>query len=152
MGLDMYAYTTTRDLPTETDFPVGAPNEWYERQAAIGRDAPGDETYDGWGAFRADEKIAYWRKHPNLHGSFQQVYERRGGNDLQFGSFSGPIQLSENDIDALEEAVISDALPHTEGFFFGESQPTHKKPDLEFIAAARAAFAEGKKIYYYASW
>ena len=46
MGLDMYAYTSTK--PRDGD----------------------DES--------SHREIAYWRKHPNLHGWMQQLWERKG--------------------------------------------------------------------------
>ena len=57
------------------------------------------------------EEIFYWRKHPNLHGWMQRVYEQKGGTEFQWGSFSGPVELSLEDIDQLEKEVNEDLSP-----------------------------------------
>jgi hypothetical protein len=94
-------------------------------------------------------EIQYWRKHPDLHGWMEQLYRRKGGTD-EFNL--EPVRLDPADIDALEAAVRDDRLPHTEGFFFGASQPEDKDDDLRFIRAARAAFAQGYTVFYIAWW
>jgi hypothetical protein len=55
MGLDMYAFTTRKDIP-----PVDFPD-------------PSDTA-----------KLFYWRKHPNLHGWMETLYRTKGGKDDQF--------------------------------------------------------------------
>jgi hypothetical protein len=40
----------------------------------------------------------------------------------------------------------------TTGFFFGESRPEEKQDDLDFIQKARAAIADGKKVFYTSWW
>src|SRR4051812_27748621 len=80
-------------------------------------------------------ELFYWRKHPNLHGWMEQLYRRKGGTDEDFNL--APVRLDAADLDALEEAVRNNALPHTDGFFFGVSRPDEKSLDLEFIRKAR---------------
>jgi hypothetical protein len=119
MGLDMYAFTTSQDIPP-TDF-----------------DEPRDCA-----------ELFYWRKHPNLHGWMEQVYFENGGRN----NFNcAPVQLELAHLDALEEAIRRDELPHTTGFFFGESQPEEKERDFEFVRKAREALRIGKRVFY-ASW
>ena len=55
MGLDMYAMTTTEEVPGAVDFKVEQASE-----------------------------IFYWRKHPNLHGWMQKLYYDKGGKDDSF--------------------------------------------------------------------
>ena len=55
MGLDMFAYTTTADIP------------------AVDFDDPGDAA-----------EFFYWRKHPNLHGWMEALYRAKGGSDQEF--------------------------------------------------------------------
>ena len=62
------------------------------------------------------------------------------------------MQLTADDIDALEGAVSSGTLPETCGFFFGASDGSERDDDLEFIAKARAALASGFAVYYYSWW
>ena len=154
MGLDQWAYKTCRELPGDVDFPKNAPDEWYEtnQEQVLQESWSGDETFTASGAYRADTELCYWRKHPNLHGWMQQVYEGKGGSTFQWGSFSGPVKLNTEDIDALEEAVNAGSLPHTTGFFFGESVPEQKEMDLKFIQLAREALADGWSVYYDSWW
>ena len=99
---------------------------------------------------KEDSEFFYWRKHPNLHGWMQQLYKERGGSDPDFNCHS--LLLEPRDIDALEKAVKGNALPFTEGFFFGESVPEDKEDDLQFIKAARDAHAKGLNVFYFAWW
>jgi hypothetical protein len=121
MGLDMYAYTTTGDVP-EVDF-----------------EGPDDTA-----------ELHYWRKHPNLHGWMERLYRKKGGRDEKFNCAS--VLLTEADLAVLNSDVIGDRLPFTEGFFFGVSRPEEKQDDLDFIQKARAAIAEGKKVFYTSWW
>ena len=121
MGLDMYAFSTANTIP-DTDF---------------------EEPQDA-------ELIAQWRKHPNLHGWMEALYDYKGGKAQSFNCVA--LKLEPMDIAALETFVLGDALPHTTGFFFGESLPEDKQDDIAFIAAARQAFSEGKSVYYTSWW
>jgi hypothetical protein len=94
-------------------------------------------------------EIQYWRKHSNLHGWMEELYHRKGGTD-KFNLT--PVRLDKADIDALENAVNNNQLPHTTGFFFGKSQPEDKADDLLFITAARQAIKEGYTVFYAAWW
>ena len=110
--------------------------------------------------FEADEeseKLWQWRKHPDLHGWMEELWLRKGGQGHE--GMDGPntfncvpVLLEAADLDALETAVREGALPHTEGFFFGRSGPEDVSGDLEFVAKARAAIAEGKFVYYTSWW
>ncbi len=120
MGLDMYAYRTRAQI-AQVDF-----------------EEP-DQT----------EQIAYWRKHPNLHGWMDDLYEAKGGEQV-FNCV--PVQLVAADLDALERALQTNALPATCGFFFGESDGSEQKGDLDFIARARAAITEGLAVIYDSWW
>lgn len=121
MGLDMYAYTTKESIPL-VDFKM---------------------PEDG-------ERLFYWRKHPNLHGWMQALYDLNGGTDDAFNCAT--VRLDLQHIDALERFVHAGALPRTTGFFFGESQPEHRDDDIAFIEAARKAIADGYAVFYYAWW
>jgi hypothetical protein len=68
MGLDMFAYTTTADIPT-VDF-----------------DEPGDAA-----------ELFYWRKHPNLHGWMEALYRSNGGTDEKFNLNSVRLEGSDLD-------------------------------------------------------
>ena len=123
MGLDMYAVATKAKLNKEVDF-----------------DTINVETED----------LHYWRKHPNLHGWMQNLYEHKGGKS---DSFNGDcVVLNILDLDALEGDIKNGRLPDTQGFFFGNSDGDEVNDDLEFVNKARTALAEGKTVYYTSWW
>ena len=68
------------------------------------------------------------------------------------------VEINEQDTQSLKEAVLSNNLPHTTGFFFGKSQPEHKLETLEFIALAETFWklekyvAVPKTLIYFSSW
>ena len=62
------------------------------------------------------------------------------------------VNVAAEDLDDLEKAVNEESLPSTSGFFFGQSCVEDKEGDLEFIAAARKAIADGYLIYYTSWW
>jgi hypothetical protein len=103
--------------------------------------------------FRLKEKIfeiGYWRKHPDLHGFIVQTFAD-GEDDCR------PIEMGSDEIYKILEAVETDQLPHTEGFFFGESQPEYKAETIEILNGAlrwlSVANAQSSRwISYRASW
>jgi len=96
------------------------------------------------------QEIHYWRKHPNLHGWMERLYRRKGGRAEDFNV--APVLLTDADLTDLHRDVVADRLPLTTGFFFGESRPEEKQDDLDFIQKARAAIADGKKVFYTSWW
>ena len=106
-------------------------------------------------------EIAYWRKHPNLQGWMEQLWLNRLADqgktpkESSFGSsFNGiELELTWEDLDILERAVIHGQLPETTGFFFGDPSDEHyREQDLEFIRNARAELFSGLKVFYNSSW
>ena len=137
MGLDMYAYVASK---------AGQQNEFYEG-AQFDKEA-GDYVNP---AVTKPREIAYWRKHPNLHGWMERLAESKG---LEYGSFNGvEMELTHEDLDELERAVVHGRLPATQGFFFGNDADDHyREQDLEFIKTARAELFFGLKVFYNSSW
>ena len=136
MGLDMYAYVASR---------AGQQNDFYEG-------AEFDENtreYVNTKVSRPRE-LAYWRKHPNLHGWFHREWESRGNS----GSFNGDeLEITWDMLDRLESDVREGRLPATQGFFFGDNSDEHyRDQDLEFIRNARAEIFSGFKVFYNSSW
>ena len=124
MGLDQYAYVAAR--PVE----------------------------DGR-TFAEQRELAYWRKHPNLHGWMEKLWRKKGGvtpsDDPYFNGVE--LELTWEDLDALEEDIKNGVLPHTRVFFFGEnSDEYYRERDLEFIKQARAEIFTGLKVFYNSSW
>jgi hypothetical protein len=98
------------------------------------------------------EEIAYWRKHPNLHGFMERLWKQR--NPEAEGDFNCvQLPLTVEDIDLLESAVDNEMLPETHGFFFGgDSDEHYKDQDLAFCAKARQELQAGKIVVYDSWW
>jgi hypothetical protein len=137
MGLDMYAYVAAK---------AGQQNEFYEG-------AEFDETTREFvnKTTTKPREIAYWRKHPNLHGWMERLAEQK---NLNYESFNGiEMELTAEDLDELERAVTHGQLPATGGFFFGNNADEHyRESDLEFVKNARAELFFGLKVFYNSSW
>jgi hypothetical protein len=104
-------------------------------------------------------ELSYWRKHPNLQGWMEQLWRNKGcpGGDVENSdnwNFNGiEVELTWEDLDALEEDIRNSRLPATSGFFFGTpSDEYYLKDDLEFIKKARAEIFTGLKVFYNSSW
>jgi hypothetical protein len=95
-------------------------------------------------------ELAYWRKHPNLQGWMRDLYYEKGGE----GEFNCvDVELTLEDLDALEASLDEEALPETTGFFFGsDSSEYYAEADREFIVAARAAIKQGYTVVYSSWW
>ena len=141
MGLDMYAYVAAR---------AGQQAEFYE-----GSEWDPDHKEHRNPNVNKPRELAYWRKHPNLHGWMAQRWLRREGNALrEADNFNGiEFELTAEDLDDLELAVKKRRLPATSGFFFGSDADKHYyTDDLQFIQEARAEMFLGLKVFYNSSW
>jgi len=101
-------------------------------------------------------EIAYWRKHPNLHGWMEQLWEdktNKEGRDNPH-TFNGiELELTWEDVDKLEKAIKSRSLPKTSGFFFGnDADDVYYDDDLKFCVNAKAELFLGLKVFYNSSW
>lgn len=138
MGLDMYAYVGRK----------GQREEYYDQYGV--NDIPEDKKVT------KPIELAYWRKHPSLHGWMEQLWVQRGrpGQHADYPEFNGiELELSWEDVDDLERAVRSGNLPFTEGFFFGKpSDNVYYEDDLKFCADAKAEIFMGFKVFYNSSW
>jgi hypothetical protein len=137
MGLDMYAYVASR-AGQQGDYYEGA--EFNEQTRELENKT-----------VAKPREIAYWRKHPNLHGWMERLAESK---NLKYDSFNGiEIELTAEDLDELERAVKKRQLPATSGFFFGNPADEHYyESDLKFIREARAELFFGLKVFYNSSW
>jgi len=127
MGLDQYAFAVMPH-PDNTDFSY----VWNHEQSE-------DKVF----------LIAQWRKHPNLQGYMEKLYEVKGGE----GIFNcKPVRVSFQDLKILKEIVLEAELPVTQGFFFGESRPEDIDDDLKFIDDAMKAIGQDMEIYYDSWW
>lgn len=133
MGLDQYMYVATK---------TGAHEEYYEDLNKQG----GDHT-----TVTPPREIAYYRKHPNLHGWMEQLYYAKGGDAETFNGVE--LELTWQDIDLLEQDILNNQLPSTKGFFFGDTADDYyRKQDLEFVKNARAELFMGLRVFYNSSW
>jgi hypothetical protein len=130
MGLDMYAFRVKAEDVID-DFNV--------REETNGRK-------------EKLEELAYWRKHHDLHGWMERLYRLKGGTKESFNCVS--VRLTMVDLNALENDVLNNLLPETQGFFFGTNPPDDytKNKDMEFIAKAKVAISEGDAVYYDSWW
>jgi hypothetical protein len=94
-------------------------------------------------------EIHYWRKHPNLHGWMEKLYRDKGGSEESFNCVN--VRLNRQDLDRLEADIKAKRLPHTIGFFFGESD-SDIDDDLEFVGKAREAMAANLTVFYSSWW
>ena len=104
---------------------------------------------DGYTYYEDSMELAYWRKHPNLQGWMEELWREKGGE----GEFNCvDVELTLEDLEALEESLDAEDLPETVGFFFGENSDDHyAEQDREFIREARAAIKQGYTCLLYTS-
>jgi hypothetical protein len=105
------------------------------------------------------EELAYWRKHPNLQGWMENLWTEKGcpgrpEESSELGDFNCiPVELTHEDLDRLENDIVSGALPSTAGFFFGSDSDEHyKEKDLCFVKEARDALDNGLTVVYDSWW
>jgi hypothetical protein len=98
-----------------------------------------------------NEELAYWRKHPNLHGWMEQLAKSK---NLKYDTFNGvELELTFDDIMQLEKDIHHGNLPSTTGFFFGDaSDEYYKEQDLEFVYEAKSRLFLGQRVFYNSSW
>ena len=139
MGLDQYA-TARKGEPRTV-------KSEYTYTDQDGVEKEGFEEYLEW-----DDTIelASWRKHPNLQGWMEELWYEKGGE----GEFNCvELELTLEDLDALEATLDEEALPETAGFFFGGNADDHyAEADREFIVQASAAIKQGYKVVYSSWW
>ena len=105
---------------------------------------------DGYTYYKDSMELAYWRKHPNLQGWMEELWYEKG-NDGEFNCVD--VELTLDDLDALEQSLDESALPETVGFFFGtDSGDYYAEQDREFIREARAAIKQGYTVVYNSWW
>jgi hypothetical protein len=140
MGLDMYAYVAVR---------AGERDEWWGSTILD----PVTKTYDN-PHMRQPREIAYWRKHPNLHGWMEELWRSRNTDPATDPAFNCvELELTWEDLDRLEQDIKHARLPATTGFFFGEdSDDYYREQDMEFIKQARAELFLGLRVFYNSSW
>jgi hypothetical protein len=112
-----------------------------------------DEMEEGVPVKSKTYELAYWRKHPNLHGYIVKNYAKDGVDDCE------PVELDQDALIDIMAAVREDRLPLTSGFFFGSSLEGTEQRDHDLAVLTRALFwlqNESKQdirtVIYQASW
>jgi hypothetical protein len=133
MGLDMYAYAAANEKQYDQYWQDG---HWENDQYVSKTTKP--------------KELAYWRKHPNLHGWFHREWLDQGNT----GDFNGDqLEIDWAMLERLNDAVVNGDFPKTSGFFFGEgADDYYRNQDLEFIRQARAELFLGLRVFYNSSW
>jgi hypothetical protein len=90
-----------------------------------------NRSEDGFEVDVVKLRLGYWRKHPNLHGYIVQAFGD-GKDECQ------KIHLNDVEIKATIRAVKEKRLPHTEGFFFGQSEETDEQITYDVTIFERA--------------
>ena len=127
MGLDQYFYKTAQDYDQEVEM--------------------NDLDMD-----RAEE-LYYFRKHNALQGFMNNLYTSKGGVDKDFNCC--PVNLNMNDLNSLEESVLSKTLPVTKGFFFGSDTAQddfYQEETMSALNRAKLALSRGYKVFYVADY
>ena len=139
MGLDQYA-TARKGEPRKV------PQTWTTTDA----DGNEEEVVEYYNEWDDTIQLAEWRKHPNLQGWMEELWYEKGGE----GEFNCvDLELTLEDLDALEATLDEEALPETAGFFFGtDSSDYYAETDREFIVQARAAIKQGYTVVYSSWW
>ena len=109
-----------------------------------------------------DKKIPqesfYWRKHARLQEFMEDRWvEKTGRTAVELNCED--MRLTEEDINLLEKAVLDGYTEHVSegGFFYGhqfqeEQMNDYREYDLQFVAKARKAIAEGTHVIYHCWW
>ena len=119
-------------------------------QYATARRGEAKTDDEGYTYYEDSMELAYWRKHPNLQGWMEDLYHEKGG-EQEFNCVD--LELTLEDLDALEESLDEEELPETVGFFFGtDSSDYYAEADREFIVQARAAIKQGYTVVYSSWW
>ena len=157
MGLDQYAYAVRphRDN-TDTSFVW----RWAGKEDEVSDTCLYEADYDAH-----VHKIAQWRKHSDLQGWMERLWIEKmtaAGTPPQpeeDGWFAGqvvfncqPVRLTLADLKRLGDDTAGDSLPHTEGFFFGQSTYEDRAEVFAFLKDAREAIAQDMEVYYDSWW
>tara|TARA_R110000796_G_scaffold39992_6_gene99274 strand:- start:969 stop:1403 length:435 start_codon:yes stop_codon:yes gene_type:complete len=115
------------------------------------------ETVEGFKKKATELEIAYWRKHPNLHGYIVNTFNKGVDN-------CRPIELTPKHLDQIADAIEKNELPYTNGSFFGSSEDHEegKKENIKIFRDAstwldkklveKSQHGDWFSIHYEASW
>ncbi len=76
---------------------------------------------------RQRDEFQSLEKHPNLEGYMANLYYTKRRHREMFNCVN--VELTGDDLDALERVIKEDKLPETCGFFFGETDGSEREDD-----------------------
>ncbi len=151
MGLDQFVYAIKETPDTKVDYKI--------------------KTLGDPDLIERPTEVFYWRKHPEIHGWMESLYNSKGGTS-DFNCTT--VQLELDDINCLHDDIMNRKLPRTQGFFFGdpvyrtkeeldkmskgdrkdaiEEMTNQLKEDLIFIEKAKEFIANGYYLFYDSWW
>lgn len=100
-------------------------------------------VYAGKGEYDTSEEIFYWRKHSDLHGWFEDRFDK-GLNCIN-------VEIDMPTLQSLKEDY-SKGLKPASGFFWGKSDWYHHEKTEEFFSIAERYLKDGYKLWYGASY
>jgi len=104
------------------------------------------------------EEFHCWRKHNALQGWMENLWRSKGCPNKHEDSddFNRvPLELTHEDLDALEKDLLNSDLPETSGFFFGSSTAGDRyylESVLQFVQEAREHLDAGLEVAYDSWW
>lgn len=127
MGLDMYAYAVDKESSIDA-FKI--------KEGA------------------SKEELFYWRKNNALHSWMNRLFTEKGGSDNPSDFNCQCLQLTKEDLLALQGDILDDKLQPASGFFWGSLcyDSDMKQEDLKFVAVALSYVADGWVVYYDSWW
>lgn len=135
MGLDMFLYKTGKKFNTQKEL-----EDYYKVE--------GEPDC---------QEIGYWRKHPDLHGIMEQMFEERTYHYRNSTFNLLPLLLTEDDLKMLyrkskDFAEGRDEAETVEGFFFGTSYNEQWKESAEIFKDALESTDFKTQTIFYNSW
>lgn len=116
------------------------------------------------------QEFAYWRKHHDLHGFFEQQWQNAGNPGIEKGDKTPVFNcikftLTKDILLGCIDAIKNDKLPPTTGFFFGDGDyydpavwggntqaVEQKQSDINIFKQAIQRLDDGVHIYYDSWW
>lgn len=104
--------------------------------------------------------LCYWRKHPDLHGYMEYIYNERSGKENEEDFNCIPLILSKEDIQEIIEQHKERLNPdgstlfeETSGFFFGSSCKQDFEESLkDFEKVLKEVDFDEYAVYYFSWW
>ena len=102
----------------------------------------------------SDDRIAEWRKHPNLQGWMERLWRKQKLGDPVNQE---ELELTLDEIQRLrldvQNKTLNGGIGDTTGFFFGDNaDEEYREDDIKFCDRAEYMLKNGYKVIYYSWW